>query len=66
MKLPVIKEIKKNTSLPIIKKKYKILSEDSKKELLLYTADSLANQMNKIKEIKIFLNNDFHKGSVDF
>ena len=66
MKLPVIKEIKKSTSLPIIKKKYKILSEDSKKELLLYTADSLANQMNKIKEIKIFLNNDFHKGSVDF
>ena len=66
MKLPQLKEIKKSSSLPLIKKKYKILNEESKKELLLYTADSLNNQVNKVKEIKIFLNNDFHKGAVDY
>ena len=46
--------------------KFKILSEESKKELLLYTSNSLSHQMDKVREIKIFLNNDFHKGSVDF
>ena len=66
MKLPSLKEMKKSTSLPLIKKKYKILSEESKKELLLFTSDSMVNQMNKIREIKIYLNNDFHKGLVDF
>ena len=66
MKLPALKEMKKSTSLPQIKKKFKILSEESKKELLLYTSNSLSHQMDKVREIKIFLNNDFHKGSVDF
>ena len=66
MKLPSLKEMKKSTSLPLIKKKYRILSEESKKELQLYTSDSMTRQMNKIREIKIYLNNDFHKGAVDF
>ena len=66
MKLPELKEMKKSTSLPQIKKKFKILSEESKKELLLFTSNSLSHQMDKVREIKIFLNNDFHKGSVDF
>ena len=66
MKLPDLKEMKKSTSLPQIKKKFKILSEESKKELLLYTSNSLSHQMDKVREIKIYLNNDFHKGSVDF
>ena len=66
MKLPSLKEMKKSTSLPLIKKKFRILSEESKKELLLYTSDSMTRQMNKVREIKIYLNSDFHKGSVDF
>ena len=66
MKLLSPKEMKKSTSLPLIKKKYKILSEESRKELLLYTLDPMIRQMNKIREIKIYLNNNFHKGEVDF
>ena len=67
MKPPSTKEIKKSASLPLIKKKYKILSEESKKEkeLLLFSVDSLSRQVNKVREIKIYLNNDFHKGAVD-
>ena len=65
MKLPSIKDMKKSTSLPLITKKYKILNEDSKKELLLYTSDSLAQKANKISEIKIYLKDDFNKGDVD-
>jgi len=66
MKLPSLKEMKKCTSLPLIKKKYKILSEESKKEFLVLTSNSLSNKVNKVREIKIYLNNDFHKGVVDF
>ena len=66
MKLPDLKEMKKSTSLPQIKKKFKILSEESKKELLLYTANSFSHQLDKVREIKIFLNIEFHKGSIDF
>ena len=65
MKLPLIKEMKKSTSLPLITKKYKILSEESKKELLLYTSDSLSQKANKVAEIKIYLKDDFNKGDVD-
>ena len=66
MKLPSLKEMKKSTSLPIIKKRYRILNEESKKEFLLYASDSMTRQMDKIREIKIYLNSDFHKGAVDF
>ena len=65
MKLPALKEMKKSTSLPLIKKKFKILNEESKKEFLVLTSNSLSNQVNKVREIKIYLNNDFHKGVVD-
>ena len=65
MKLPSTKEMKKSISLPLITKKYKILSEESKKELLLYTSDSLSQKANKIAEIKIYLKDDFNKGDVD-
>ena len=65
MKLSSIKNIKKSTSLPLITKKYKILTEDSKKELQLYISDSLAQKANKISEIKIYLRDDFNKGDVD-
>ena len=66
MKLPSLKEMKKSTSLPLIKKKYKILSEESQKEFLALASNSLSNKVNKVREIKIYLNNDFHKGVVDF
>ena len=65
MKLSSLKEMKKSSSLPLITKKYKILSEESKKEILLLTEDSLAQKANKIKEIKIYLSEDFNKGDVD-
>ena len=65
MKPLTSKEIKKSSSLPLIKKKYKILSEESKKEILLFTVDSLSRQVNKVREIKIYLDSDFHKGAVD-
>ena len=65
MKPPTSREFKKSTSLPLIKKKYKILSEESKKEIQLFTVDSLSRQVDKVREIKIYLNNDFHKGAVD-
>ena len=35
------KEMQKSSSLPLITKKYKIISEESIKELLLYTSDTL-------------------------
>ena len=66
MKLPSLKDMKKSSSLPIIKKKYKILNEESKKELLLYASNSLSHQIDKVREIKIFLNSDFNKGSIDY
>ena len=53
MKLPSLKDMKKSSSLPIIKKKYKILNEESKKELLLYSSNSLSHQIDKVREIKI-------------
>lgn len=65
MKLPSLKEMKKSSSLPLITKKYKILSEESKKEILLLTEDTLAQKANKVKEIKIYLSEDFNKGDVD-
>ena len=65
MKLPSLKEMKKSSSLPLITKKYKILSEESKKEILLLTEDTLAQKANKVKEIKIYLIEDFNKGDVD-
>ena len=65
MKLPSLKEMKKSSSLPLITKKYKILSEESKKEILLFTEDTLAQKANKVKEIKIYLSEDFNKGDVD-
>ena len=65
MKLPSLKGMKKSTSLPLISKKYKILSEESKKELLLYTSDTLSQKANKISEIKIYLKDDFNKGDID-
>ena len=65
MKLSSLKEMKKSSSLPLITKKYKILSEESKKEILLLTEDSLAQKANKVKEIKIYLSEDFNKGDVD-
>ena len=65
MKPPSTKEIKKSASLPLIKKKYKILSDESKKEkeLLLFSVDSLSRQVNKVREIKIYLSL-YHFGSV--
>ena len=65
MKLPSLKEMKKSPSLPLISKKYKILNEESKKELLLYTSDTLSQKANKISEVKIFLKDDFNKGDID-
>ena len=65
MKLPSLKEMKKSSSLPLITKKYKILSEESKKEILLLTEDTLAQKANKVKEIKMYLSEDFNKGDVD-
>ena len=51
MKLPSLKEMKKSPSLPLISKKYKILNEESKKELLLYASNSLSHQIDKVREI---------------
>ena len=65
MKLLSLKEMKKSPSLPLISKKYKILNEESKKELLLYTSDTLSQKANKISEVKIFLKDDFNKGDID-
>ena len=59
------KEMQKSSSLPLITKKYKIISEESKKELLLYTSDTLCQKVNKINEIKIYLKEDFKKTDVD-
>ena len=65
MKLPSLKEMKKSSSLPLITKKYKILSEESKKEILSLTEDTLAQKANKVKEIKIYLREDFSKSDID-
>ena len=65
MKLSSLKEMKKSSSLPLISKKYKILSEESKKEILILTEDTLAQKANKVIEIKIYLSEDFNKGDID-
>lgn len=65
MNVTSLKEMKKSTSLPLITKKYKILSEESKKELLLFTSDTLSQKTNKISEIKIYLSDDFNRGDID-
>ena len=59
------KEMQKSSSLPLITKKYKIISEESIKELLLYTSDTLCQKVNKINETKIYLKEDFKKTYVD-
>lgn len=65
MKLPSLKEMKKSSSLPLISKNFKILSDESKKELLSYNSDNLSKKANKISEIKIYLKDDFNKGDID-
>ena len=58
-------EMKKSTSLPLISKKFKILSEEGKKELLKFKSNDLFERANKIIEIKIYLKDDFHNGDID-
>ncbi len=65
MKLPSLKEMKKSSSLPLISKNFKILSDESKKELLSYNSDNLSKKANKISEMKIYLKDDFNKGDID-
>lgn len=65
MKLPLINTsgLKKSGSQQIITKKYKIVDENRNESQTL--ANSFIEKLNKINEIKIFLNSEFNKGDID-
>ena len=64
MKLPSLEKSKRQEKSPIIKEKYKIVSEQNKNSPS-FISNSLLSRMKEIKEIKIYLKEKFIQKEID-